>query len=98
MSMNMNEMETILKYFMSTLSEDQLSELDDMLVPEKGTDPGAAMDARPAPHGFKMSAWIRKGPDGRILARDARKAKLAQDGKAREGLHERFPNLSRLRG
>ncbi len=97
-SLDLNEINIVLQYFMSKLSEPELSELDDMLVPEKGADPSSAMDARPAPYGGRRSDWIRQGPANRIQARDARTAKLATDEKASSSLHEQFPNLNRLRG
>lgn len=89
MSMSPVDMETILKFYMSKLSEQELAELDEALT--NGVPPEAmASDAA-----IKRRQWQDIGSHARIAARDARQKRLRPAADSAE-FARMFPHANRL--
>lgn len=83
------QIETILTFYMSKLSESELAELDGLL--EGGTpDSSMAQDSQ-------RDAWLRLGSSGRNTVRQNRQARVAQDSAGAERRAKMFPNMNRLK-
>ncbi|MHC2108336.1 hypothetical protein [Methylobacterium sp. CM6246] len=90
MSMSPVDMEMILKFYMSKLSEQELAELDEKLA--GGVPPEGEMASDAA---IKRRQWIDLGPQARKAARDARQRRHAPAADSAE-YARMFPHANRL--